>query len=106
MSEGTSPGLESGSPIVVDSLGSDDESDTQTIKDSFRDYPELWGRTYHAFKQGSYQYPNDEPERERYDFMHNIFVRIHESRLFFAPVREARKILDIGTGTGICKAIS
>lgn len=95
------------SPLAVDSaISEDDGYDTHTLRESLMDYPVHWGRTYHRYKAGSYHYPNDEPELERYDFLHHIFTRIHQSNLFFAPVHDARRILDIGTGTGICKFVT
>ena len=80
---------------------SEDEQETQTLRESILDYPVHWGRTYHRYKAGSYNYPNDEAELERFDLMHHIFTGIHGSRLFFAPVKDARRILDLGTGSGI-----
>lgn len=42
---------------------------------------------------------------ERMDMAHVLMVRAIGNRLFLAPLEEAKihRILDIGTGTGICK---
>ena len=101
MSDSTPPATNAGSPILVDSLISEEERETESVHESALDYPVHWGRTYPRYKE--YNYPNDEPELERYDLMHHVFTRIHGLRLFFAPVQDARRVLDVGTGTGVCK---
>lgn len=49
--------------------------------------------------------PNDEFEAERLDMAHAMMVRAIGNRLFLAPIEKNKvhEILDIGTGTGICK---
>ncbi|KAI4140680.1 MAG: hypothetical protein L6R39_005688 [Caloplaca ligustica] len=62
------------------------------------------GRTYHAYKDGSYLYPNDEvtKETERLDIMHKLTEVSLGGRLNLAPIpKDPKRILDIGTGTGI-----
>lgn len=63
------------------------------------------GRTYHAYKEGKYLAPNDEPERDRLDLQHHLFNLTFSGRLHLAPVGEEGKqihrVLDVGTGTGI-----
>lgn len=49
----------------------------------------------------AYLYPNDEQELDRLDMQHHMFKLINEGRLFFAPVKNPQRILDIGTGSGI-----
>lgn len=41
---------------------------------------------------------------ERLDFVHTLQVKTIGNRLFLAPVEEDKiqRILDVGTGTGIC----
>ena len=39
-------------------------------------------------------------ENERMDLQYEIIKVLLKGRNFFAPIRDPRKILDIGTGTG------
>ncbi|KAI9376586.1 hypothetical protein BJX61DRAFT_530745 [Aspergillus egyptiacus] len=68
---------------------------------SVTDYPIEYGRTYHRYHEGSYVYPNDEQEMDRLDMQHHMCKLLTGGRLFFAPLRNPREILDIGTGSGI-----
>ncbi|KAL4791000.1 S-adenosyl-L-methionine-dependent methyltransferase [Aspergillus venezuelensis] len=77
------------------------EYDTQSLTASVTDYPTEYGRTYHKYHEGLYVYPNDERELSRMDLQHHLCKLITGGRLFFAPVINPYKILDIGTGTGI-----
>lgn len=45
--------------------------------------------------------PNDEPEQDRMDMQHQAFLLASRNNLYFAPVKSPKKILDLGTGTGI-----
>ncbi|EXV03537.1 methyltransferase [Metarhizium robertsii] len=86
----------------------DEMSDVASLSDmslseSVQNYPELFGRTYHAFHAGSYAFPNDELEQERLAIQHLAMQRLMGGKLFFAPVSaEAppRYILDLATGIG------
>ncbi|KAE8145676.1 S-adenosyl-L-methionine-dependent methyltransferase [Aspergillus avenaceus] len=81
----------------------DSDSYATSLSSSVRDYKWCNGRRFHAYKEGSYRFPNDEQEQRRLDMMHEVFTLSLEDRLFLAPVprNEAVRILDIGTGTGI-----
>ena len=76
---------------------------TQSLPQELTEYPVHWGRSYHKYHEGSYHFPNDEPERSRLDLQHAIFNHYFGERLFFSPVDKsaAKEILDIGTGTGL-----
>ncbi|KAK1710754.1 TAM domain methyltransferase [Colletotrichum lupini] len=76
---------------------------TASLSSSVIDYPEEYGRRYHAFRPGSYSFPNDEVEMERLDMAHAMMVRAIGSKLWLAPLAKEKvhRILDIGTGTGI-----
>ena len=96
------------SPIAAGSDGvsnSDEEKhhDTQSLPPSLLNYPIHWGRSYHKYHEGSYHFPNDEPERGRLDLQHAIFNHYFDGRLFFSPLdaEGTKEVLDIGTGTGL-----
>ncbi|GKT52087.1 secondary metabolism regulator LAE1 [Colletotrichum spaethianum] len=73
-----------------------------SLTSSIIDYPEEYGRRYHAYRAGSYQFPNDEREIDRLDFNHTLIART-TGQLFLAPIEKDKthRILDVGTGTGI-----
>ena len=45
--------------------------------------------------------PNDEQEQDRLDLSHHIYKMLFQGALHRAPVKDPRRVLDIGTGTGI-----
>ncbi|GJC84861.1 secondary metabolism regulator LAE1 [Colletotrichum liriopes] len=73
-----------------------------SLTSSVVDYPEEYGRRYHAYRAGSYQFPNDEREMDRLDLNHTLIARTI-GKLFLAPIQKDKtfRILDVGTGTGI-----
>jgi hypothetical protein len=59
------------------------------------------GRRYHAFREGQYNFPNDETEQDREDIKHAMMVKLCQV-LHFAPIGTSpQRVLDMGTGTGI-----
>jgi ribosomal protein L11 methylase PrmA len=72
-----------------------------SICSTVRDYEFENNRRYHRFREGRYQFPNDEPEQEREDMKHAMVVHLCQGKLHYAPLESPQKILDIGTGTGI-----
>jgi SAM-dependent methyltransferase len=75
---------------------------SESLTDSVLNFPEEFGRTYHAYRAGSYVFPNDMPERERLQLQSDIILKTFGGNLFFAPIQNTspRRILDIATGTG------
>lgn len=61
------------------------------------------GRYYHGFRRGIYLYPCDEPEKDRMDIYHKLFLVARRDQLHQAPIPKsgAARILDLGCGTGI-----
>jgi hypothetical protein len=60
------------------------------------------GRRYHKFREGIYNFPNDNSEQEREDMKHAMLSLLCDGQLHFAPFHETpQEILDMGTGTGI-----
>lgn len=85
-----------------DGYGSSAPSAASTsISSSVRDYTFEANRRYHKFQEGSYQFPNDDPEQEREDMKHAMVTNLCGGRLHFAPLENPQNILDLGTGTGI-----
>ena len=78
------------------------ESDTTSIASSVYRFRQEYGRSYHAYREGSYLYPNDEEELDRLDLQHEMFRLMLRGAPHLAPVRPSPKhVLDIGTGTGL-----
>lgn len=82
-------------------FGEEVYSDDDTIRSSVFEYPEEHGRTYHAYKDGTFFFPNDEQEQARLDFQHQLYLRLGKGVLYCSPVQNPSEILDLGTGTGI-----
>lgn len=100
--------------IVVDQDELDLESDpgygsdrgslaSTSLSSSVQDYLFENGRRYHRFREGRYNFPNDEAEQDREDLKHACVKMLCQQQLYFAPLEQGRlhNILDIGTGTGI-----
>lgn len=83
------------------------ESDGQTarstsMESTVRDYMYENGRRYHRFREGTYNFPNDDVEQEREDMKHAMVKLLCSQKLHFAPLGDhPQEVLDIGTGTGI-----
>ena len=45
--------------------------------------------------------PTDEVEQQRLDVHHEIFMLIANGDIYKAPVKNSKRVLDLGTGTGI-----
>lgn len=84
-----------------------------SLSSSVRDYLFENGRRYHRFREGRYNFPNDEAEQDREDMKHACVKMLCQNNLYFAPIaddphggdggthRDLQNVLDIGTGTGI-----
>ncbi|KAI9733434.1 MAG: hypothetical protein M1834_003518 [Cirrosporium novae-zelandiae] len=96
-------------PVEVDSLNVDDDSAygdeirsyTTSLASSVKHYKWENGRRYHSYREGSYQFPNDEKEQDRLDLVHHLMTLALDGKLHLAPLSNPSRILDIGTGTGI-----
>ncbi|KAM0540778.1 hypothetical protein ACHAPJ_013509 [Fusarium lateritium] len=93
-------------PHINDSdstLSSDISTYTASLSSSVLNYPTEFGRQYHAYNPDSYNFPNDEAERERLDLTHLLMTKGIGNQLFLAPVdlNKPARVLDIGTGTGV-----
>src|SRR4051794_36950937 len=76
-------------------------SASTSLSSSVRDYAFENGRRYHKFREGAYNFPNDDSEQDREDMKHAMMVNLCQT-LHFAPLGpDTHNILDMGTGTGI-----
>ncbi|KZF24377.1 S-adenosyl-L-methionine-dependent methyltransferase [Xylona heveae TC161] len=87
--------------IEADSHDSGNEEDGLSLTSSMYNFPMENGRRYHRYREGAYVYPNDEPELERLNLQHFILQQAFGGRSYFAPLRNPKRMLDIGTGTGV-----
>ncbi|KAI1656352.1 S-adenosyl-L-methionine-dependent methyltransferase [Daldinia decipiens] len=63
----------------------------------FRSIVYKFGRTFNR----NYFLPHDKQEQERNNLQHEISVDVHDGALHICPVTNPRRVLDVGTGTGI-----
>jgi hypothetical protein len=95
---------ESGDNVSVSDAGYETDSIgtfTTSLDSSVRDYVFENGRRYHKFREGAYNFPNDDAEQDREDMKHAMMVMLCQ-QLHFAPIGDnPQNILDMGTGTGI-----
>ena len=49
----------------------------------------------------AYLLPNDEPENDRLDMVHELCLLVLQRRLFLAPIVNPQRVIDLATGTGI-----
>ncbi|KAF5026340.1 hypothetical protein F66182_1548 [Fusarium sp. NRRL 66182] len=85
-------------------LGNDAASSTASVSSSILEYRRSQGRTYHSEKfTTNYFCPNDDQQLQSVDLTHHYLMILLDDRLFLAPLQEEkiRKVLDVGTGTGI-----
>ncbi|KAF3051989.1 hypothetical protein E8E11_010524 [Didymella keratinophila] len=84
-----------------------DETDAQSYATSLSSSVEKYkwenGRRYHSYREGAYNFPNDEKEQDRLDMSHHMCLLLLDDKLHLAELPEDRaiRVLDIGTGTGI-----
>lgn len=77
-------------------------SGSTSAESSVRDYMYENGRRYHRFREGTYNFPNDDVEQEREDMKHAMVKLLCSQKLHFAPIGDyPQEVLDVGTGTGI-----
>ncbi|KAI9810834.1 MAG: hypothetical protein M1827_006041 [Pycnora praestabilis] len=82
-----------------DSAG--DSATTRSLTSSVFKHVEENGRKYHRYREGSYVFPNDELENERLDLQYELLKFVFGGKAYYAPITNPKKILDIGTGTGM-----
>ncbi|KAM6524482.1 hypothetical protein FALCPG4_010094 [Fusarium falciforme] len=98
------PTIEIENAIAADNdstLGEEPDRSYVSLSSSIMAYREENGRRYHALSSGKYVLPNDDAENDRLDLQHELYVRTLHGELALCPkARDAKRVLDIGTGTG------
>jgi hypothetical protein len=88
--------------FIDEAYETDANSATSTsLSSSARDYAFENGRRYHKFREGQYNFPNDEPEQAREDMKHAMVINLCGGKLHYAPLENPQHMIDLGTGTGI-----
>ncbi|KAF2090560.1 S-adenosyl-L-methionine-dependent methyltransferase [Saccharata proteae CBS 121410] len=83
-------------------VGDDAASFATSLSSDVEKYRQENGRRFHAYREGAYNFPNDEREQDRLDMVHQMQILAKEGKLFLAPLeKDPKRILDLGTGTGI-----
>ncbi|KAI8177022.1 Secondary metabolism regulator LAE1 [Colletotrichum sp. SAR 10_76] len=86
-------------------MGASIASSSTSLLSSLLEHRRENGRTYHRYKEGKYNMPNDEQELDRLDLIHNMCLMSLDDRLGLAPQCQegatVGRVLDVGTGTGI-----
>ncbi|KAK7921647.1 Secondary metabolism regulator LAE1 [Apiospora marii] len=59
------------------------------------------GRLYNGYREGKYFLPNDPAEQDRLDLQHQGLKILLGGKLFLAPIKNPKHVLDLATGTGI-----
>jgi ubiquinone/menaquinone biosynthesis C-methylase UbiE len=75
---------------------------TDSLTSSIQRYRHENGRTYHSYREGKYNIPNDERENDRLDLQNHLFMMTLENKLYLSPLqKDIHNAIDVGTGTGI-----
>ncbi|KAF2457724.1 S-adenosyl-L-methionine-dependent methyltransferase [Lineolata rhizophorae] len=83
-------------------LGSEAATSTTSLASSVLDYVYENGRRYQRSRRGEdSMFPNDEQEQDRLDLVHHVYLLTQKGALFAAPIKNPKRALDIGTGTGL-----
>ncbi|KAK1973061.1 S-adenosyl-L-methionine-dependent methyltransferase [Colletotrichum sublineola] len=102
-------------PVVLDvddelddtrsEIGGSIASSGTSLRSSILEHRFENGRTYHRYKDGKYNLPNDQREMERLDDQHYLCLLVLDDRLGVAPPCRPNsgvgRVLDVGTGSGI-----
>ncbi|KAL1994558.1 hypothetical protein VTN49DRAFT_2028 [Thermomyces lanuginosus] len=81
--------------------GDELSSYSASLTSSVLDYRHENGRRYHKFRDGVYLLPNDEPENDRMDMLHELSLVLMHRKLYLAPIKNPQRVIDLATGTGI-----
>lgn len=65
-----------------------------SLASSMRHYKYENGRRYHRFREGTYNFPNDEMEQDREDLKHALVVKLCQA-WYFAPVQNMQYVASL-----------
>ncbi|KAI5861321.1 S-adenosyl-L-methionine-dependent methyltransferase [Durotheca rogersii] len=82
---------------IVEPRGSTKTSTSSSSSRFFRSIVYKFGRTFNR----NYFLPHDKQEQERNVLQHEISVEVHDGELYLCPVVKPKRVLDVGTGTGV-----
>ncbi|PSR97058.1 tam domain protein [Coniella lustricola] len=88
---------------IADNIDDKESRYAQSLTESVLAYREENGRTYHAYREGAYWFPNDAKEIDRLGLLHEIIRRAMGNVNAFAPWTQSHyphRVLDVATGTG------
>lgn len=75
---------------------------TSSVRSSIFRHKYENGRRYHAYKEGKYFLPNDEPEQDRMYLQHRAgYLALRESNYLCPLPTNPQRILDLGCGVGL-----
>ncbi|KAK4442108.1 putative methylase [Podospora aff. communis PSN243] len=76
-------------------------SSTASLSSSIYNYRKVHGRTFQNFKDVDHWAPNDDAHNDALDLHHHMTLLLHDDKLHVAPIENPKRVLDVGTGTGI-----
>lgn len=76
-------------------------SSTASLSESIFDYRSIHGCTFQNSRTTEYWGPNDDRQNNGLDIAHHFMMMLKGDRLFDAPIDRPKRVLDVGTGTGI-----
>ncbi|OMP86261.1 Phosphoethanolamine N-methyltransferase 2, partial [Diplodia seriata] len=72
-----------------------------TVASNITTYRYENGRRYHAYRDGAYYQPNDDRQAKAGSIEHHVWLLTLNDALFFSPLQDPQRVLDVGTGTGL-----
>lgn len=74
---------------------------TASLASSIYEYRTIHGRAYQSSNTTEYWAPKDAKHLEGNDVAHHYTLMLMNNKLYGPPLKDPKKILDVGTGTGI-----
>lgn len=88
---GITIGSDQGSFLDDDYETDSNLSISTSLASSMRNYKYENGRRYHRFREGRYNFPNDEMEQDREDLKHALVVKLCQA-WYFAPIQNMQYV--------------